>query len=208
MKKLVFSLVTCLLLSTVGAYSLVHAEDHANHPANMEHHKHKKEWEAGEKEKMEELIKLGYSKHDIFVALKLSKEANVEAEEILAFHQNSKSWQETATHFGLDPTKVKHHYDWKKHQLYLEKNKDKVMPYLATYLGKEEAELNGYLEDGAKLHTLVKASIVSKLAEVELKEVLKKKEDGQSFRDIAKEYKLEKADLMMEMKKLKDAIDA
>ncbi|MBM7620850.1 hypothetical protein JOC95_002705 [Bacillus tianshenii] len=207
MKRFGFCLTACLLLTTVGTYSLAHAEDHTNHPADMEHHKHKMEWDAGEKEKVEELIKLGYSKHDIFVAMKLSKEAKVEAQEILAFHQNSKSWQQTATHFGVDPTKIKHHHDWKKHHLYLEKNKEKVMPYLATYLGKEEAELNGYLEEGAKLHTLVKASIVSKLAGVELKEVLKKKEDGQSFRDIAKEYKLEKQDLMMEMKKLKDAIE-
>jgi uncharacterized protein (DUF433 family) len=187
---------------------LANAEAHTNPPANMKHHKHKAEWEAGKKEKVEELIKLGYSKHDIYLALKLSKETKIEAEEILAFHQNNKSWQETATYFGVDPTKVIHHHDWKKHHLYLEKNKDKVMPYLATYLGKEEAELHGYLEDGAKLHTLVKASIVSKLAGVKLNEVLKKKEDGQSFRDIAKEYKLKKADLIMEMKKLKDAIDA
>lgn len=207
MKKLLFSMLGCYLLSFAVFYPMAHGESHSNHPTNMENHKNKEEWQAAVKEKMEELIKLGYSKHDIFHALKLSKEADIEAGEILAYHKNSKSWEETANHFGVDPAKVKHHHEWKKQQLYLEKNKDKVMPYLATYLNKEEAELNRYLEDGTKLHTLVKASIVSKLAGVELKEVLRKKEDGQSFRDIAKELKLEKTDLMMEMKKLKKAID-
>lgn len=206
MKKIVFFIVSCGLLMGLGLVSPVEATSH--HMNHEENHHHSKEWNAADKEKVTELIKLGYEKHDIFHALKLSKLANVEAEKILAYYKENKSWKETAEHFGIDKSQLHHHHKWKKHYKFLEENKEKVVPYLASYLNKEEAELTVYLEDGAKLHTLVKASILSKLAGLEIEEILAKSENGQSFRDIAKELKIEKTDMIREMKKLKKAIEA
>ncbi len=191
----------------IGVASVSPVEATSHHTYHGDKHEHPMEWEEADKEKAAELIKLGYDKHDIFHALKLSQLANVEVEKILAYYKENKSWEETAAHFGVDKAKVNHHHNWKKHKKYLEENKDKVLPYLASYLNKDEAELTNYLEEGAKLHTLVKASILSKLAGIEIKEILAKSENGQTFREIAEEYKIEKADMFKEMKKLKQAIE-
>ncbi|MEA3322376.1 MAG: hypothetical protein U9Q88_20460 [Bacillota bacterium] len=99
-----------------------------------------------------------------------------------------------------------HYRHWKKYNEYLEQNKEKVIPYLSNYLNKEQPELEKLLQNGAELHTLVKASILSKLGKVDVTEILTKKENGQSFKDIAKELNVDKEDIYTEMKKMKETI--
>ncbi len=164
-------------------------------------------WKSADQGKIAELEKLGYDKHDIYHAIKISKIAKQDPEIVLTFYKKNRSWKETAKHFGVDPNEIKHHRHWKKHKEYLEKNKDKVMLNLASYLNKEETELNLHLKEGVSLHTLVKASVLSKLSDVELEEILAKKENGQSFREISKELNVEKKDIIIEIKKLKQAIE-
>ncbi|TYS64570.1 hypothetical protein FZC76_18600 [Sutcliffiella horikoshii] len=110
------------------------------------------------------------------------------------------------THGHHNEYRNDHYRHWKKYNEYLEQNKDKVIPYLSDYLNKEQPEIEKLLQNGAELHTLVKASILSKLGKVDLKEILTKKENGQSFKDIAKELNVKKEDIYTEMKKMKETI--
>jgi predicted DNA-binding protein YlxM (UPF0122 family) len=203
-KIIVLACVSILIGLGFNAFvSNAAAPNGVNHP-----HSHHKEWSKGEKEQILELKKQGYDKHDIFQALHLAKLTNKDAEVILAHFKDTKSWESTAQHFGVAPAQLKHHHPhhWKKYNAYLEKNKDKLVPYLAEYLNKDQREINGYLQDGTRMHTMVKASVLAKLSNTEVTEILTKKQNGKSFRKIADELDIEKEAIYSEIKKMKKAI--
>ncbi|KMJ57991.1 hypothetical protein AB685_14285 [Bacillus sp. LL01] len=203
MKKLLcWTLITVLLCSgsIIAAPTVLASHD--------QHHSHHKEWSKEDKDKFKQLEKDGYKKHDIFHAMHLAKLANKDVEEILKYYKQSQSWEATAEHFNVEADLLKkhHHRHSKRYNEYLEQNKDKIVPYLSTYLNKDQADLEKYLNEGTKMHTLVKASILSKLADVDIADILAKKENGQSFKEIAEELNVDKEEIFTEIKKLKETI--
>lgn len=132
------------------------------------------------------------------LSLLLFSASTISVPNVLASPEEKHEHQKESTH--------DHHRHWKKYNEYLEQNKDKIVPYLSTYLNKEQPELEKLLQNGSELHTLVKASILSKLGKVDVTEIIAKKESGQSFKEIAKELNVNKEDIYTEMKKMKEKI--
>ena len=70
----------------------------------MHHHKPISE------EEMQSLEKLGYNKHEIWKATHIARISNKEIKDVLAYYKQNKSWEKTAEHFGVDPSKLKKHH--------------------------------------------------------------------------------------------------
>ena len=60
-------------------------------------------------EEMQSLEKLGYNKHEIWKAAHIARMSK-KIKDVLAYYKQNKSWEKTAEHFGVDPSKLKKHH--------------------------------------------------------------------------------------------------
>ena len=84
----------------------IHLPASAATPKEVTMHHHKPIPE----EEMQSLEKLGYNKHEIWKVAHIARISNKEIKDVLAYYKQNKSWEKTAEHFGVDPSKLKKHH--------------------------------------------------------------------------------------------------
>lgn len=156
-------------------------------------------------DKMENLIKQGYTKKEIFIALHMSKKANFEIDEILSYYTKSnKSWEATAKHFGINFEEFKR---FKKMNCeFFKKNQTAIIQVLADYLDKKPEEINAYIKDGISLRFLVAAAAISELSDKSIEEIIKLKQQGQSLQEISQTLQLNHQQIHEEINEILDDV--
>ncbi|MBM7554217.1 hypothetical protein [Thalassobacillus pellis] len=197
--KVAVSLVLILCQFLPFPYVGTAADFEGNKPGhNQKYHMHfMKEFKEYEKQ--------GYEKEDIRKAILISKYAKKDIGIILAKFKETGSWEETAEYFGADLMNLKEAL--KENRLgFLEENKDKVIAQLSQYTGESEDVLADHLEGGIPLHFLVKAAVLSKLAEVELSRIIQDKQKGKSLKQLTEEMNIERHKLKLELRMFMEAV--
>ncbi|MCI1762444.1 hypothetical protein [Heyndrickxia oleronia] len=153
-----------------------------------------------------DLIKKGYTRHEVFRAYFISKHANEKnVEKILKVFREKQSWKETAKQFGVDLEKVKKEH-LKKHKEFYEKNKAQIINYLATYTGKSTATIEQYLKEDVDLHFLIFAAAISKKGNMDISKIIQDKKSGKSMKEITESAKLDPKAVFHEVKNIQHSI--
>ncbi|MBU8880064.1 hypothetical protein BGM26_13865 [Bacillus sp. FJAT-29790] len=149
----------------------------------------------------ERLLKQGYTKKEIYKAAHIAKYAEKKVDDVLKIYKDyGSSWEKTTQHFGVDLQKIKkHHHHMEK---YLQQHKGTVIENVAEYTGKTKKEIDSWLNEGISLRFIVGGAAMAKASNKDLKEVIKLKQAGKSFKQIKQELKIDDAKMRDEMKKL------
>ncbi len=186
-KKIAVSMTMAALLcgiSTVPTSAATPKE------VTMHHHKPISE------EEMQSLEKLGYNKHEIWKAAHIAKIGNKEIKDVLAYYKQNKSWEKTAEHFGVDPSKLKKHHMNKE-------TKQALLQQLATMQKSTPDQLKQKMKEyNIKLRHLAVLTIISQKSNTPLDDVLKMKKDGMDIKQIAEKLNVKREDIRAEMMKL------
>ncbi|MCF6411195.1 hypothetical protein [Pseudalkalibacillus salsuginis] len=149
------------------------------------------------------LLEKGHSKEDVFQAAHIARLSKKRIEEVLTYYKKSKSWEQTAEHFGVSPEKVaEHRAKWKAHKKQFEQHKEEILGFLEKYTNKDVSELKGYLKEDVRLHHLVKAAVVAKLSDKDLKAVIQYKKQGHSREEMMNHFNVNHDEMDAEMKKV------
>ncbi len=160
----------------------------------MHHHKPISE------EEMQSLEKLGYNKHEIWKAAHIARISNKEIKDVLAYYKQNKSWEKTAEHFGVDPSKLKKHHMSKE-------TKQALLQQLATMQKSTPDQLKQKMKEyNIKLRHLTVLTIISQKSNTPLDDVLKMKKDGMDIKQIAEKLNVKREDIRAEMMKLVKSI--
>ncbi|MDH5162568.1 hypothetical protein [Heyndrickxia oleronia] len=172
------------------------------HPQLDEKHKHLHMSD----QEINDLIKKGYTRHEVFRAYFISKHSNEKnVEKILKVYREKQSWKETAKQFGVDLEKVKKEH-LKKHKEFYEKNKAQIINYLATYTGKSTASIEQYLKEDVDLHFLIFAAAISKKGNMDISKIIQDKKSGKSIKEITESAKLDPKSVFHEVKNIQHGI--
>ncbi|MED3649824.1 hypothetical protein [Heyndrickxia sporothermodurans] len=157
-------------------------------------------------QEINDLIKKGYTKRDIFKAYFIAKHAKekLDVETILKVYKQKQSWEETAKYFKVDFEKIKKEH-FEKHKQFYKKNKTQIIQYLATYTGKSPKELDTYLKD-VDLHFLVVAAAISKKSNTDLNQIIQYKKEGKHLKEIISIEKLDPKSVFNEAKNIHKGI--
>lgn len=157
-------------------------------------------------QEINDLIKKGYSKQDIFKAYFIAKHAKekLDVETVLKVYKQKQSWGATAKYFKVDIEKIKKAH-FEKHKQFYEKNKTKIIQYLATYTGKSPSELDKYLKD-VDLHFLIVAAAISKKSNTDLSQIIQDKKEGKHLKEIISKKKLDPESVFDEAKNIHKGI--
>ncbi|PEF07810.1 hypothetical protein COM97_04375 [Bacillus thuringiensis] len=160
----------------------------------MHHHKPISE------EEMQSLEKLGYNKHEIWKAAHIARISKQEIKDVLSYYKQNKSWEKTAEHFGVDPSKLKKHHMSKE-------TKQALLQQLATMQKSTPDQLKQKMKEyNIKLRHLTVLTIISQKSNTSLDDVLKMKKDGMDIKQIAEKLNVKKEDIRAEMMKLVKSI--
>ncbi|EOQ18221.1 hypothetical protein [Bacillus cereus] len=160
----------------------------------MHHHKPIPE------EEVQSLEKLGYNKHEIWKAAHIARISNKEIKDVLAYYKQNKSWEKTAEHFGIDPSKLKKHHMNKE-------TKQALLQQLATMQKSTPDQLKQKMKEyNTKLRHLTVLTIISQKSNTPLDDVLKMKKDGMDIKQIAEKLNVKREDIRAEMMKLVKSI--
>lgn len=160
----------------------------------MHHHKPISE------EEMQSLEKLGYNKHEIWKAAHIARISKKEIKDVLAYYKENKSWQKTAEHFGVDPSKLKKHHMNKK-------TKQALLQELANMQQSTPDRLKQKMKEyNIGLRQLTVLTIIAQKSNTPLDDVLKMKKDGMDIKKIAENLNVKKEDIRAEMMNLVKSI--
>ncbi|OTZ76813.1 hypothetical protein BK769_06405 [Bacillus thuringiensis serovar kumamtoensis] len=160
----------------------------------MHHHKPISE------EEMQSLEKLGYNKHEIWKAAHIARISKQEIKDVLSYYKQNKSWEKTAEHFGVDPSKLKKHHMSKE-------TKQALLQQLATMQKSTPDQLKQKMKEyNIKLRHLTVLTIISQKSNTPLDDVLKMKKDGMDIKQIAEKLNVKREDIRAEMMKLVKSI--
>ncbi|PFR82902.1 hypothetical protein COK42_21840 [Bacillus cereus] len=160
----------------------------------MHHHKPISE------EEMQSLEKLGYNKHEIWKAAHIARISKQEIKDVLSYYKQNKSWEKTAEHFGVDPSKLKKHHMSKE-------TKQALLQQLATIQKSTPDQLKQKMKEyNIKLRHLTVLTIISQKSNTPLDDVLKMKKDGMDIKQIAEKLNVKREDIRAEMMKLVKSI--
>ncbi|AQQ61488.1 MULTISPECIES: hypothetical protein [Bacillus] len=151
-------------------------------------------------EEIQSLEKLGYNKHEIWKAAHIARISNKEIQDVLAYYKQNKSWEKTAEHFGIDPSKLKKHHMNKE-------TKQALLQQLATMQKSTPDQLKQKMKEyNIKLRHLTVLTIISQKSNTPLDDVLKMKKDGMDIKQIAEKLNVKREDIRAEMMKLVKSI--
>ncbi|WP_336967038.1 hypothetical protein [Bacillus cereus] len=151
-------------------------------------------------EEIQSLEKLGYNKHEIWKAAHIARISNKEIQDVLAYYKQNKSWEKTAEHFGIDPSKLKKHHMNKE-------TKQALLQQLATMQKSTPDQLKQKMKEyNIKLRHLTVLTIISQKSITPLDDVLKMKKDGMDIKQIAEKLNVKREDIRAEMMKLVKSI--
>lgn len=169
-KKIAVSMTMAALLCGISTFPTSAATPKE---VTMHHHKPISE------EEMQSLEKLGYNKHEIWKAAHIARISNKEIKDVLAYYKQNKSWEKTAEHFGVDPSKLKKHHMNKE-------TKQALLQQLATMQKSTPDQLKQKMKEyNIKLRHLTVLTIISQKSNTPLDDVLKMKKDGMDIKQIA-----------------------
>lgn len=152
------------------------------------------------KEEMQSLEKLGYNKHEIWKAAHIARISKQEIKDVLSYYKQNKSWEKTAEHFGVDPSKLKKHHMSKE-------TKQALLQQLATMQKSTPDQLKQKMKEyNIKLRHLTVLTIISQKSNTPLDDVLKMKKDGMDIKQIAEKLSVKREDIRAEMMKLVKSI--
>lgn len=197
----VFLLLGSMFVQTT--FNITYAEEETRGCNCHEHH-------FISKEEVKRLTEQGYSKKEIFTAAHIAKFADKNIEDVLkTYKENGSSWAKTTEHYGFNMEKLKKSYHEEK-ESFLAANKETVIENVAEYSGKTEDEIEGWVDKGISLRFIVGAASLAKASNKDLAEIIKLKEEGQTYKDIRKSFNPDKKQLHEEMhtlmRKIKDDI--
>ncbi|WP_221568092.1 hypothetical protein [Alkalihalobacillus sp. TS-13] len=156
-----------------------------------------------DKKEIRSLLEKGHSKENVFQAAQIAKLSEKSIEEVLNHYNRSKSWEKTAEHYGVSPEKLaEQKARWKAHKKKFQQHKGEILSYVADYSNKDVTELKGYLKQDIRMPQLVKAAIVAKLSNKDLKEVINYKKAGHSREEMMKHFNVSDAQMHAEMLKV------
>ncbi|MGN4444657.1 hypothetical protein ACTFOB_07045 [Bacillus cereus group sp. MYBK79-1] len=151
-------------------------------------------------EEMQSFEKLGYNKHEIWKAAHIARMSKKEIKDVLAYYKQNKSWEKTAEHFGVDPSKLKKHHMNKE-------TKQALLQHLATMQKSTPDQLKQKMKEyNIGLRQLTVLTIISQKSNTPLDDVLKMKKDGMDIKQIAEKLNVKKEDIRAEMMKLVKSI--
>ncbi|PFZ24099.1 hypothetical protein COM22_24955 [Bacillus wiedmannii] len=193
-KKIIVSMTMAALLCGISTFP---TSASATTPKEVTlHHHHKPISE----EEMQSLEKLGYNKHAIWKAAHIAKMSKKKIKDVLAYYKQNKSWEKTAQHFGVDPSKLKKHH----------MNKETKKALLQELANMQKATPDGLKqkmkEYNIGLRQLTVLTIISQKSNTPLDDVLKMKRDGMDIKQIAEKLNVKKEDIRAEMIKLVKSI--
>lgn len=168
---------------------------------------HKHHHKLIEEEQVNELMKQGFTKKEIFLGAIISKKANKKVEEVLAIYKKNQSWEQTATQLGLSSEEVNKILSMHKWEIFVKENKDEIIEHLATYANKSEDDIHAYLKDKISLRFLIGAAAVAKLTNKDLDEIITLKKEQKSFHEIMKDLNVNHEDLHKEIRKFKQDVE-
>lgn len=196
-RKSLLILISCMLLGCFGATVTAHELGHAKID--------KSEWKS--------LLEQGYKKKDLVYAKEIAHFAKKEMKDVLTYYEKSKSWEKTATHFGVELEVVKDKMKEMKRKRderkqFYEEYEEEIFQYLAEYTETSEEELRAYQESREKfrLHKLMKAAVIAKLSNQTIGDVWKEYEKGTPWKEIAKRNSLDQETIWKELRKVKEEI--
>lgn len=197
-----FQLLTIIMMVLLGVGAPLGAQAKGDEGSIMHSHEQKEiDHHKEVRKKIKEFEERGYKRENIRKAILIAKHADVEPQKVLDTYQETNSWQATAKTFGVDYEKIKQHHQ-EKVQEFFKKNKPQILKELAAYTGKDQTELAGYLDKDVPLKTLMKAAVVAKLSETELKDIIKENREGKSWKDIMREEEIDRSALKSDMQSI------
>ncbi|MFC9446390.1 hypothetical protein ACFTSE_09190 [Bacillus cereus] len=190
-KKIAVSMTMAALLCGISTFPTFAATPKE---VTMHHHKPISE------EEMQSLEKLGYNKHEIWRAARIARISKKEIKDVLSYYKQNKSWEKTAAHFGVDPSKLKKHHMSKE-------TKQALLQQLATMQKSTPDQLKQKMKEyNIKLRHLTVLTIISQKSNTPLDDVLKMKKDGMEIKQIAEKLNVKREDIRAEMMKLVKSI--
>ncbi|MFE7376873.1 hypothetical protein ACFU6E_19780 [Bacillus cereus] len=190
-KKIAVSMTMAALLCGISTFPTFAATPKE---VTMHHHKPISE------EEMQSLEKLGYNKHEIWRAAHIARISKKEIKDVLSYYKQNKSWEKTAEHFGVDPSKLKKHHMSKE-------TKQALLQQLATMQKSTPDQLKQKMKEyNIKLRHLTVLTIISQKSNTPLDDVLKMKKDGMEIKQIAEKLNVKREDIRAEMMKLVQSI--
>ncbi|PEB44313.1 hypothetical protein CN971_13675 [Bacillus thuringiensis] len=190
-KKIAVSMTMAALLCGISTFPTSAATPKE---VTMHHHKPISE------EEMQSLEKLGYNKHEIWKAAHIARISRQEIKGVLSYYKQNKSWEKTAEHFGVDPSKLKKHHMSKE-------TKQALLQQLATMQKSTPDQLKQKMKEyNIKLRHLTVLTIISQESNTPLDDVLKMKKDGMDIKQIAEKLNVKREDIRAEMLKLVKSI--
>ncbi len=193
-KKIAVSMTMAALLCGVSIFPVSAATPVPSKEAMMHHHKPISE------EEMKSLEKLGYNKHEIWKAAHIARISKKEIKDVLTYYKQNKSWEKTAQHFGVDPSKLKKHHMNKE-------TKKALLQELANIHKSTPDQLKQKMKEyNIGLRHLAVLTIIAQKSNTPLDDVLKMKKDGMNIKQIAEKLNVKKEDIRAEMIKLVKSI--
>lgn len=190
-KKIAVSMTMAALLCGISTFP---ASAATPKEVMMHHHKPISE------EEMQSLEKLGYNKHEIWKAAHIARISKKEIKDVLVYYKEKKSWQKTAEHFGVDPSKLKKHHMNKE-------TKHALLQELANMQQSTPDRLKQKMKEyNIGLRQLTVLTIIAQKSNTPLDEVLKMKKDGMDIKKIAQNLNVKKEDIRAEMMNLVKSI--
>ncbi|GIN70893.1 hypothetical protein J14TS2_13680 [Bacillus sp. J14TS2] len=157
---------------------------------------------------LQSLIEKGYSKKDIFHAKGIAHLAGKDIEDVLNHHQKSKSWEKTASHFGIDVKEIKAKHKkmkakHKKMKKFYKDHQEEILGYIAGYSAISPEELKKIqTENSLETYHIMNAAIIAKLSNSALVDIVNEHKAGKKFYDIAQNRNVKKAEFRKEFKRV------
>lgn len=196
MKWKVFLLTLLFIFSLSPLSPLAEGEKGEKH---REHHYHP----IIDQEKISDLKQQGFSKQEIFIGALLSKKSGKDIDEVFQLYKEESSWEKVAEKLNVDFDDLK---KWEgKHQweVILKNHEEEVLNELAKYNLKKKKDMEKLLDDEISLRFLIGASVMAKLANKDVEEIVQYKKEGKTFQELKKELNLNEEELHKELSQFK-----
>lgn len=196
MKWKVFLLTLLFIFSLSPLSPLAEGEKGEKH---REHHYHP----IIDQEKISDLKQQGFSKQEIFIGALLSKKSGKDIDEVFQLYKEESSWEKVAEKLNVDFDDLK---KWEgKHQweVILKNHEEEVLNELAKYNLKKKKDMEKLLDDEISPRFLIGASVMAKLANKDVEEIVQYKKEGKTFQELKKELNLNEEELHKELSQFK-----
>lgn len=129
----------------------------------------------------------------------LAKKSNKEIDDVLEMYKENKSWEKTAEQLGIDKEEFERITAMREWGQFVKDNPEAVKEHLASYTNVKKTEIQAYIDEDISLRFLIGASVLAKLSDKKLDEIVTYKKNGKSFHDMMEELNVNKEALHEEL---------